>query len=231
MSANRLIDREIDALNPRTAHRLAATGKISPRRIMIYLFIFAALFILTARLLNPLSFYLSFICIGAMLIYPYLKRYTSLCHFLLGFILSCGPAGAWIAVRGSLEWTAVWLSLSVFFWVAGFDILYAIQDYNFDRQNRLYSIPALLGCKKAFMLSRLCHASVPFFWTICGLSAELGQWFYISLGVLCLLLFYEHYSVHKGFSKNIGLAFFRLNAIISFSFFTICIMEVFFWQK
>ncbi len=218
MSFNRIIDREIDALNPRTANRHLPAGIISLREAYAVGLVGLAVYFLSAYLINDLAFELSPIPAIIAYVYPYLKRFTCLCHYVLGFNLAFAPLGGWIAVTDSLtprDVPIILLSLGVVFWVAGFDMIYALQDVEFDRKMGLHSVGAHFGVNFALKLSSLNHAI--FFALI---SYALFYFFGLTslplLLVIGALLFYEHAIVERGFDeKRIQIAFFYSNALIS----------------
>ena len=157
MAFNRLVDAKIDGANPRTAMRAIPAGLITAGSVWIFTAASAALLVFSAYKLNPLAFALSPLALGITMGYSYTKRFTALSHFWLGLSLSIAPIGAWIAVKGRFDWIPMLLGLSVLLWTAGFDIIYACQDFEFDRKNRLYSIPARFGIRKALWLSSALH--------------------------------------------------------------------------
>ena len=157
MGANRIVDRKIDALNPRTEDRELPRGVMSTVEASLFTLLAFAIFLLAAYKLNHLCFSLAPLVIIVLLLYPYTKRFTSLSHVVLGLSLSFAPFGAWVAVRGSIDMEALPLSLAVLFWVAGFDVFYALQDLEFDRDQGLYSIPSRFGLDRSLLLARLFH--------------------------------------------------------------------------
>ncbi len=158
MAHNRLADRRIDAANPRTASRALPSGALSVGFVQVFLAASVALFVAAAASLNRLTFLLSPVALALLFLYSYTKRFTALSHFVLGLCLALAPVGAWIAVRGSVEWLPILLGLAVLFWTAGFDVIYSLQDEEFDRSAGLRSIPARLGARRALVVSALLHA-------------------------------------------------------------------------
>ena len=218
MSLNRLIDAEIDAKNPRTANRHIPRGIVKKSEALILAIIGFVLMVYSAYKLNPLAFKLSPIAILVLVLYSFTKRFTYLCHIVLGVAIALAPLGAWIVVKGSVSLSAFILSFSVGLWVAGFDIIYALQDVEFDRKEGLYSIPAVLGDERALILSKLFHilTLIGLIWI--GVLEKLGFWYYIGLGVSAFLMAKEHKIISQDRSK-IGYAFFNLNGYISLTIF------------
>ena len=227
MAANRLIDREIDAKNPRTAHRLMASGQIKPMQLVPYMMVFAAMLVISAYQLGEWPTRLLPLCFFIMILYPYTKRFTVLAHTILGVVLGLAPIGAWLAVVDAWHLAPVYLALSIIVWVNGFDIIYAIQDMEFDKKENLRSIPARLGKKKSLMIALLLHINVPIFWFLVGLELNYGLVYFTGIGVLSLLLGYEHLMVHKGYRENLGLVFFKLNSIISVGYLATIILQIY----
>lgn len=215
MSANRLIDSRIDGENPRTKNRLLPSGKIRPAAVFVVLGLSLGLLALSSWLLNPLCFKLCPIAFLLLLGYSYLKRLTWACHFGLGLVQACGPLGAWIAVSGSAPPEAFWLAAGVSFWMAGFDILYALADEQHDRKSGIYSIPGCFGARKACVLSRICHFLAFFAW--CGFSYAVNAGFLwgAGLGAVGALLVTEHALVGPERLGNLPIAFFKVNSLVS----------------
>ena len=212
MTLNRIIDREIDALNPRTANRHLPSGRMSLREAYAILLIALIVYEASAYLINETAFKLSPIPIIVAYIYPYLKRFTCLCHYVLGLNLAFAPLGGWVAVTNSIFFDRIilLLSLAVIFWVAGFDIIYALQDLEFDRKYGLHSIGAHFGKNFALRLSALNHAI--FFVLVLFSAVMWSKIAVVGVIVIGLLLLYEHLAVRRG---DIETAFFKVNAIIS----------------
>lgn len=212
MTLNRIIDREIDALNPRTANRHLPSGRMSLKEAYAILLIALIVYEVSAYLINETAFKLSPIPVIVAYIYPYLKRFTCLCHYVLGLNLALAPLGGWVAVTNSVffDKTILLLSLAVIFWVAGFDIIYALQDLEFDRKYGLHSIGAHFGKEFALKISALNHA---IFFVLVFLSATMwNRIAVVGVAVIGLMLIYEHLAVRRG---DIETAFFKVNAVIS----------------
>ena len=220
MGFNRWADREIDARNPRTSGRDIPAGRISPRQALIFTLVNAALFVAVAFTINPLCGWLSFVALMILLGYSYLKRFTWLCHFGVGAALCIAPAGAYIALTGRLSWAAALLSLMVFFWSSGFDILYSLADEEIDRAQGLHSIPERFGRKRAMTIAKLVHlpefALVPLFVIQAGMMTNvLG----IAAGIFFLaMLIYQHAIISPKDLSRLNAAFFTANGIASIVF-------------
>ena len=218
MAFNRYLDREIDAQNPRTAIRDIPSGKISANEALIFTIANSILFILTTLLINKLCFYLSPVALSVVLGYSYTKKFTPLCHLILGLGLALAPIGAYLVVAGQFAMLPIYFSLAVLCWVSGFDIIYALQDEEFDRQNNLTSIPAWLGKKKALNVSSIFHVLTVIFVTMPYIVSSFS-WFYLS-GVLffIILLIYQHQLVKPNDLSKVNRAFFTTNGIASVVF-------------
>ena len=227
MAFNRYLDRDYDAKNPRTQIRDIPSGRISAKEALAFTLINAALFILTTFFINTLCFYLSPIALAVVLGYSYTKRFTPLCHLILGLGLALAPIGAYLAVTGEFALTPIFFSLAVLCWVSGFDIIYALQDEAFDRQENLHSIPAWLGAKKALRVSAWLHVlSVVFI--ILPLFFTTLSWFYIC-GVLffALLLIYQHSLVKPDDLSKVTRAFQTTNGYASIIFALFYFLDVY----
>ena len=224
MAFNRYIDRDIDKANERTAKvREIPKGVISPKAALLFVVLNAVLFILTTYLINTICFYLSPVALIIILGYSYTKRFTALCHLILGLGLSLAPIGAYLAVVGSFAWLPLYFSFAVLFWVSGFDMIYALQDEAFDRKMSLKSIPVALGAKGALLLSTLLHLFSAFFIILATYRAE-GNWiFWTGSALFIALLFYQHTLVKPKDLSKVNLAFFTTNGVASviFSIFVI----------
>ena len=218
MAFNRYLDREIDAHNPRTAIRDIPSGKISSNEAFIFTIANSILFILTTLLINKLCFYLSPVALAVVIGYSYTKRFTPLCHLFLGLGLALAPIGAYLVVAGAFAMLPVYFSLAVLCWVSGFDIIYALQDEEFDRENNLNSIPAWLGKKKALNVSSIFHILAVIFVSMPYIVSDLS-WFYLA-GILffIILLIYQHQLVKPNDLSKVNRAFFTTNGIASVVF-------------
>lgn len=216
MSFNRYIDRDIDRANPRTRNRELPQNKIKPKSALRFAIFNSLMFFVSAALINPLCLYLSPIALAVIIFYSYTKRISYLCHFVLGAGLMIAPMGAYLAVTGFFSINMVMLSLAVMFWVAGFDILYAIQDMDFDREYKLHSIPSRFGDKKALIVSRFTHLMAFVFmslWVI--LSSEIEKFSIAGVIVFFLAILIQHNKVRPGNYKNINSIFFLYNGLAS----------------
>lgn len=215
MSLNRLIDRELDAVNPRTANRHLPRGILQPGTVWLIVLVSLALFLLASARLNTLCLALSPAALLLLLTYSYLKRFTWLCHLGLGMVLACAPVGGWMAVAGRLDPTPVALGLAVVFWLAGFDVLYGCLDYEFDRQFGLFSIPRRFGLTRALWISAFFHVLTFAFLALTGILGSLGWPFDVGLLLVALLLIYQHAVVSPHDFSRMNQAFFHANAVIS----------------
>jgi len=216
MTFNRIVDRDIDAKNPRTANRELPTGKLSLGFAWVFLYVSIAIFLLASYSLNWLTFALSPVALVCILGYSYAKRYTAFSHLLLGLALSIAPTAAWIAVRGEINSEIpILLSLFVLMWTAGFDVLYACQDYSFDKKAGLRSIPARFGIKNALWIARLFHAQAFVVLVLLYFVTGLG-WIALA-GVLAVgvLMIYQHTLVKADDLSRMNAAFFTTNAFVS----------------
>ena len=218
MAFNRYLDRKFDAKNPRTAIREIPSGIISANRALTFTISCAALFVLCCWLINPLCFYLSPVALFVVLGYSYTKRFTPLCHLILGLGLSLAPIGAYLAVTGEFNVLPILFSGVVFFWVSGFDIIYALQDEEFDKENNLYSIPAALGKGRALRVSQVLHFLSAAFVVAAGLIGKFGGWYWIGAGLFLTMLFYQHSIVKPHDLRKVNLAFMTANGIASIVF-------------
>jgi 4-hydroxybenzoate polyprenyltransferase len=226
MTFNRIADRKIDAANPRTAGRALPAGLLDVKFAAAFAVVSAALFLLAASQLNRLTLILSPIALGSVLLYSYTKRFTLLSHLILGWCLAIAPSGAWIAIQGRLTLVPVLLSLSVMLWTAGFDVLYACQDYDFDRRSGLHSIPRQFGIAKSLWIARGIHALMFASLVVFFLNAHLG-WFGL-VGVIATgaLLVYQHSIVKANDLSRLNAAFFTTNACVSLILFVTIASDV-----
>lgn len=215
MSANRLIDARIDAANPRTCDRPLPAGRMQPGTVIRLLLLSLLALAWAAYQLNPLCFQLCPVAFALLIVYSYLKRWTWACHFGLGAVQACGPLGAWFAVTGEFAWPPVLMGLGVAFWMAGFDILYALADEEHDRKHGIFSVPARFGAVTACAVSRFCHLLAFGFWCAFAASVGAGTAFAAGLGAVGSLLIWEHVLVRPGRLEQLPLAFFRVNSVVS----------------
>lgn len=215
MGFNRIVDARFDAANPRTMNREIPTGKISKLAAAMFVSLSSLLFIVSAAMLSRICFYLSFPVLGLLLSYSFAKRYTALCHIYLGFVISLAPMGAWIAITGDFSLRIVFLSLALMTYIAGFDIIYACQDYDFDRRAGLFSIPAKLGLHKALIISSLLHAVSTACLALIYPFFDMHMIYLLSVVIIGILYAIEHGVVRPDHPDSIQLAFFNINSIIS----------------
>jgi 4-hydroxybenzoate polyprenyltransferase len=219
MAFNRWADAAIDAANPRTSTRALPAGHLSPAFVVSFVVISSAVFVLAASQLNRLSLLLSPVALAVLLLYSYTKRVTRWSHLLLGFALGIAPSAAWIAVRGSLDSRILLLTAAVTFWVGGFDVLYACQDYEFDRGAGLHSLPRYFGIRGALWIARGFHLVMIGFLIGLFLTFAMGKLAALGILVVILLLLYEHSLVKPNDLSKLNAAFFTMNGVISVLFF------------
>jgi 4-hydroxybenzoate polyprenyltransferase len=228
MAFNRFIDRKIDLANPRTAKvREIPNGTISSKSALIFVIINCVLFVVTTYFLNPLCFYLSPVALAVVLGYSLTKRFTALCHLVLGLGLSLAPIGAYLAVTGQFDWLPLFFSFAVLFWVSGFDIIYAMQDEEFDKEQKLHSIPVLMGKRNALMLSNFLHLMTAGFILYAGYYAGLGLFYWIGSTLFIGLLSYQHFLVKPNDLSKINLAFFTTNGVASVLFAVFVLIDLY----
>ena len=221
MGFNRIVDRDVDALNPRTRMRELPSGALGVGEATATVVLASVLFVVAASRLNPLCFALSPIALACVLFYSYGKRFTRWSHLMLGLGLSIAPVGGYLALAG--RWSQPWwllcaLALAVVTWSGGFDILYALQDEEFDRAHGLHSLPSALGVPRALALSRLLHVGTVLFLGLAGVGADGGWPWFAGVGVTAALLLYEHSLVKEGDLSKLDAAFFTMNGVISMVF-------------
>ena len=227
MAFNRYLDRSFDAKNPRTAIREIPAGILKANRVLWFVIVNCLLFIACCFFINRLCFYLSPVALLVVLGYSYTKRFTPLCHLVLGLGLSLAPIGAYLAVTGKFALLPILFSLTVLFWVSGFDIIYALQDEEFDKEHKLYSIPAALGKQKALMVSRVLHVLSAGCVLTAGWYGHFGLWFWIGAVLFIGLLIYQHTLVKPNDLRKVNLAFFTTNGIASVVFSIFVIVDLF----
>lgn len=226
MSFNRLADASIDAANPRTRTRALPAGVLTQNFVRNFVVISSAIFVFAAWQLNRLAFLLSPIALAILLLYSYTKRWTRWSHLVLGFALGIAPAAAWIAIRGSLDPRILLLTAAVTFWVAGFDVLYACQDFDFDQQACLHSLPRYYGIGNALWIARLFHLSMLFLLAALVWVFNLGALAFIGVAAVLALLAYEHSLISKDDLSKLNAAFFTMNGIISVIFFVFIALDL-----
>jgi 4-hydroxybenzoate polyprenyltransferase len=227
MGLNRLIDADIDARNPRTAGRAIPAGLIGKGLTLMFITVSLALLLVAAARLNPLCLKLAPLAVFFLVLYSYCKRFTSLAHVVLGLCLAAAPIGAWIAIRGSIDTPAFILGSIVLFWVAGFDILYALQDLEFDRTAGLHSIPVALGVSGSLWAARLFHVIMVLLMVWLFANMRLGGFFCAGMCVAGGMLVYEHWLLRNGDLTKLDAAFFNVNGYISIAILAFTAADVF----
>jgi 4-hydroxybenzoate polyprenyltransferase len=224
MGVNRYLDRDIDALNPRTKNRPSVDGRVSPTTMIGFISINAVLFIVVTFFINSLAFKLSIPILFILGVYTFFKRFSLLAHLILGVSLGLAPIAGVIAVSEEMTLWSIYLAIGVMFWVAGFDLLYSLQDIEFDKANNLYSIPSKFGVKNTMLIAKVFHILTIIFWTLFVSTAELTFFAQLAILVSGIMLAYEHYLVHKDFTK-IDRAFFTVNGYLGVIFLILIILE------
>jgi len=227
MGFNRIVDADIDLKNPRTAIREIPSGLLSKKEAVTFVAISSAVFVISAAMLSPLCFYLSFPVLFFLLFYSYTKRFTRYCHIYLGFAISLAPAGAWIAITGGLSLGIILLCMALMTYIAGFDILYACQDIEFDTKEHLFSLPSRIGPEKAMRFSSVLHVFTFLFFIGVYKAFDMHPVFLIFLGIIGTLLVAEHKIVKPDNLKHIDMAFFHINSVISTLLFIGVLTEAF----
>ncbi|MGC7870933.1 UbiA-like polyprenyltransferase [Desulfosporosinus sp. SYSU MS00001] len=226
MSLNRLIDRHIDARNPRTAQRAIPAGHLQVTEVYSYTVLSFLLLGYSAYKLNLLALWLMPIAVFFLVLYSYTKRFTWACHFILGISLGLAPAGAWIGVTGHWALTPILLGLGVVTWVAGFDIVYACQDVEFDRKEGLNSIPAIFGVQRGLEISAFLHVLAPLLFIAVGVVMSMSWLYYLGVGIAVFLLFRQHRIVSASDLSKVGVAFFNLNGYLSVMLFVFSVLDL-----
>lgn len=227
MAFNRWLDKNFDAKNPRTAIREIPSGIIKSNSALLFVLINCILFIACTYFINKICFYLSPIALFVVLFYSYTKRFTALCHLVLGIGLSLAPIGAYLAVTGQFALLPILFSFTVLFWVSGFDIIYALQDEEFDKNNQLHSIPAALGKTKALQVSNLLHIFSAACVIAAGVYGHFGIWYWAGVALFMGLLIYQHILVKPNDLTKVNMAFFTTNGIASVVFSVFVILDLF----
>ena len=225
MGLNRIIDRKIDAANPRTMNREIPSGKINVGSAVFFTVISLTVFVFSAYMLNPLCLKLSPLAIAVLLLYSYTKRFTWLSHIVLGIAISAAPVGAWIAVRGMFNAEILPIAFAVVFWLAGFDVLYALQDIEFDRAHGLRSIPERFGIKDTLIFSRVFHLITWGLLAFTGIIFDLGIFYWIGMAAAGGLFIYEHSLVKADDLSRLDMAFFNMNGYISITVFVFTLLD------
>jgi len=229
MGFNRYLDRNIDKINPRTAQREVASGIISSKNALAFVIINSLLFIVVSGLINMLTFFLSPVALFVVLGYSYTKRFTPLCHLVLGTGLALAPIGAYISVTAEFNnIIPILFSFVVLFWTAGFDIIYALQDESFDKSNELYSIPSLLGKERALKVSRLLHFLAAVLVLINGYLLGSDFWYWVASGIFIGLLYSQQRIVKPDDLRKVNMAFFTMNGVASIIFASLVIISLYF---
>ncbi|MEQ1822185.1 MAG: UbiA-like polyprenyltransferase [Fimbriimonadaceae bacterium] len=226
MAFNRIADRDIDAENPRTKIRALPAGLLQLRQANIFFYGSCLLFFVASALLNSLTLILSPVALGVTLFYSLTKRFTPLCHFILGVSLGIAPVAAWISAKGTLDAQIVWIGCGVALWTTGFDIIYALQDEEFDRERGLRSIPETLGKSRALWVSRGCHVCSLALLTIGGIVNGGGVLYFIGVAFAACLLAYEQSLVKPTDLSRVNLAFFTLNGFVSIGVFVFALLDI-----
>jgi len=227
MGFNRYMDRDIDALNPRTINRPNVDGRISATQMLVFVIANALGFILVAYFVNDLAFYLSIPILIVIGSYSYFKRFSYLAHVILGISLGLAPIAGVVAVSETITLWSVLLSIGVMFWVAGFDLLYSLQDIEVDKELGLHSIPSKFGAKKTMLISKVFHLLTVSFWLLFAISSNGGIFTYLAVVASAIMLTYEHIIVNRDFSK-IDKAFFTVNGYLGILFFVLVLIDSFF---
>ncbi|MBP1760199.1 MAG: 4-hydroxybenzoate polyprenyltransferase [Firmicutes bacterium] len=226
MSLNRLIDRHIDARNPRTAQRALPAGQLRVKEVYLYTILSFLLLGFSAYQLNLLALWLMPIAVFFLVLYSYTKRFTWACHLVLGISLGLAPAGAWIGVTGHWALAPVLLGLGVMTWVAGFDVVYACQDVEFDRKEGLHSIPAVFGVQRGLEISAFLHIIAPVLFVAVGVVMSMSWLYYVGVAIAIVLLFRQHRLVSADDFSKLGVAFFDLNGYLSILLFVFSVLDL-----
>lgn len=225
MGVNRYLDRDVDILNPRTKNRPSVDGRVSNAQMVGFIIINAIGFVAVSYFVNTLALQLSVPILLILGAYTLFKRFSALAHLILGISLGLAPIAGVVAVSGEITLWSLYLAFGVMFWVAGFDLLYSLQDIEFDKKHNLHSIPSRLGAKKTMHIAKLFHILAILFWSLFVYNTYLGVFAEIAVGLSALMLTYEHYLVNKDFNQ-IDRAFFTVNGYLGFIFLIFIILEV-----
>ena len=230
MGFNRIADADFDLKNPRTAHREIPKGIISVGQAWLFVILSSVVLVIAAYMLNDLCFKLSPLALAIVFFYSYTKRFTSMAHLFLGVALGVAPLGAWIAITGEWGWEAFLLGCGVVTWVAGFDIIYACQDYEFDKNENLFSIPKVFGMTKALWISRACHVGAFMVFIVLGSWCALSWVYFAGVFLVGIILLYEQSLVRANDLSKVNVAFFNMNGVISLIYFIFTAGDVFFFR-
>lgn len=223
---NRMIDRFIDAKNPRTAGRAIPAGLLKSSEVLIFTLICLALLLWASYQLSPLAFKLFPIALFMLVFYSYTKRFTWLCHVVLGLTIGLAPLGGWVAVTGEIDWAAIVFYLTIACWTAGFDIIYACQDIEFDQREGVYSIPARFGVANALHIARAFHIVTAIGFVVLFFAANLSWWYLAGMILSYIILFYEHYIVTPKDLSRLQTAFFTMNGALSIVVFVFTLLDL-----
>jgi 4-hydroxybenzoate polyprenyltransferase len=227
MAFNRYLDRQFDAKNPRTAVREIPAGIIAAKNALAFTIVSCLLFITCTYFINTICFFLSPVALFVILFYSYTKRFTALCHLVLGLGLSLAPIGAYLAVTGAFALLPILFSIAVICWVSGFDIIYALQDEAFDKENQLYSIPSVMGKSKALMISTLLHVLSAAAVITAGFYGHFGIWYWLGIAIFVGMLIYQHSIVKPNDLSKVNIAFMTANGIASVVFAVFVLFDLF----
>lgn len=226
MALNRMIDAAIDARNPRTANRAIPAGLLKIGEVLLFTIISFGLLIWAAAMLEPLSFYLLPVAVFMLVFYSFTKRFTWLCHVVLGLTIALAPLGGWVAVTNEIGWEAVIFYVTIACWTAGFDIVYACQDYEFDKNEGLYSIPVRFGIAKSLKIARGFHIATAIGFVVLFLLTSLSWWYLVGIIIALGLLIYEHLIVKPNDLTRLNTAFFTMNGVLSIVVFAFTFIDL-----
>ncbi|MGG1876936.1 MULTISPECIES: UbiA-like polyprenyltransferase [Paenibacillus] len=223
---NRITDKKIDAKNPRTAKRAIPAGLLKPNEVILFIIASFAVFFWATYMLDPFAFRLLPIAIFMLIIYSFTKRFTWLCHVVLGFTTALAPLGGWVAVTGQVDWKALLFYVALAFWTAGFDVIYACQDQDFDKKEGLYSIPSRFGLHKALWFARGFHVITAIGFIVLFFVTPLNWWYLIGMLIACGILFYQHYILSPNDMSRLQTAFFTMNSTLSIVLFVFTLIDL-----
>lgn len=223
---NRMIDQAIDKKNPRTAMRAIPAGLLKNSEVVIFIIVSFVLLFWASSNLNVLSMQLLPIAVFMLVLYSYTKRFTWLCHIVLGMTIGLAPLGGWVAVTGTMDWTAIVLYVTIVFWTAGFDIIYACQDLDFDQGEGLHSIPSRFGLNKSLQIAKFFHVITAIGFLALLLLTDLSWWYGAGMLITYGILFYEHYIVSPNDMSRVQTAFFTMNSVLSLVVFTFTLIDL-----